>query len=56
MSLDSLTVKTRVNSALKKLETNDPCLFEININERSLCARLAMYLRDEFPEYDVDCE
>ena len=56
MLLDSLTINARVNSALKTLETNDTCLFEISINERSLCARLAMYLRDEFPEYDVDCE
>jgi hypothetical protein len=49
-------VRTRLNAALSTLWINDSHLFHINSSERSICHKLALYLEDQFPGYDVDVE
>ena len=43
-------------AALDKFLNKDLFLLEIDANERSITHRIAMYIQDEFPEWDVDCE
>ena len=54
-------IKNLIRNACKKLKTKDKKLFEININERTLTHRLAVYIEKLLPkelkkEYSVDCE
>jgi len=49
-------IKSRVERALRDLFKNDEYLFEVDVNERSLTHKLAVYLQAYFPGYDVDCE
>lgn len=42
--------------ALTCLFTVDKKLFEINVNERSITHRLALYLQDLYQDWNVDCE
>jgi len=49
-------VKTKVEVAIERLLIKDVQLFKMDVNERSISHRLAMYLQDEFPSWDVDCE
>lgn len=35
---------------------NDRHLLEFNLSERCIASRLALYLQDEFPEFNVDIE
>jgi hypothetical protein len=49
-------VEASLYRALQRLLSEDAYLFEIDVNERSLTHRLALYLGQEFPEWDVDCE
>jgi hypothetical protein len=46
----------RLNRALGQLFANDGILFELDVNERTLTHKLAEYLQQAFPEYNVDCE
>jgi hypothetical protein len=39
-----------------KLIKDDSFLFDAAVNERSITHCLAIYLADQFPEYDIDCE
>ncbi|OGU58728.1 MAG: hypothetical protein A2X64_00050 [Ignavibacteria bacterium GWF2_33_9] len=47
-----------MTKALVFLYKNDSVLLETkyNINERTVTHRLGMYLAEQFPEFDVDCE
>lgn len=45
-----------VLNALQQLLDRDSFLLERDVNERSITHRLAMYLAEEFPPWDVDCE
>jgi len=47
-----------LNNAIKKLQEKDSKLLDkkFNINERTVTHRLAMYIAEEFPNFDVDCE
>jgi len=45
-----------VLGALRKLFANDVYLLIVDANERSICYRFAMYLQEELPTFDVDCE
>jgi len=45
-----------LKQSLKKLRILDNKLLEINVNERTLTHKLAVYLQQNFPEYNVDCE
>jgi hypothetical protein len=38
------------------LYKNDLLLIENNVSERSISHKLAEYLQDEFPDWNVDCE
>ena len=49
-------VYEKIEKAFAKLLENDKYLLDVNINERSLTHKLAEYLQEEFPEWNVDCE
>jgi hypothetical protein len=49
-------VKSRLERAIKTLLDKDGPLLECDVNERSITHKLAEYLHDEFPEWDVACE
>ena len=49
-------VKWKLNSAIERLIENDRYLLETDVNERSISHRLALYLQEAFPDWDVDCE
>lgn len=54
--MDKEEISRRLARALQKLERQDHYLFVHDLNERTITHRLAMYLQEEFPEMDVDCE
>ena len=45
-----------VARALSELLDNDKDLLGIDVNERSITFRFAMYLQQHFPDWTVDCE
>jgi len=49
-------VKERVETAITEFINNDAYLLEVNANERSMTHRLAIYLQEQFQEWNVDCE
>jgi DNA-directed RNA polymerase specialized sigma54-like protein len=49
-------VKHKVATALNRLRSQDSFLIEANTNERTISHKLAEYLQEEFPDWDVDCE
>jgi len=49
-------ISERLEKAIQKLMKNDRDLLISDVNERSITHRLAMYLQEEFPDLDVDCE
>lgn len=49
-------IKARLESALNKLLRRDIDLLRLDVNERAITHRLAMYLQEDFLEWDVDCE
>src|SRR5882724_2444654 len=49
-------IKERVDRALSLLGTRDSFLLERRAHERSITHKLAEYLQQEFPGYNVDCE
>lgn len=49
-------VKERLETALRKLYVRDNYLLENDAHERSITHKLAEYLQQLFPDYDVDCE
>ncbi len=53
-SLD--TVQRCLAEALHRLYDTDADLISLDVNERSLTHRLALYLTPLFPGWDVDCE
>ncbi len=55
-SFDQAKIDHHLNSALQRLKINDRLLFTHNVNERSICFRLGLYLQEEFPSFTVDCE
>jgi hypothetical protein len=46
----------KVENALRTLLANDHYLLEIDVHERTITHRLAMYLQNEFLDWNVDCE
>ncbi|NCP88452.1 hypothetical protein GW781_14235 [bacterium] len=46
----------RIQQAVSKLMKIDKDLLLIDVNERSITHRLGIYLQEQFPEWDVDCE
>ncbi len=49
-------IKTKIALAVMKLMEKDEYLLQNDVNERSITHRLAMYIQEQFPEWDVDCE
>ena len=49
-------VRQRVEAALKKLRKQDSFLIDANTNERTISHKLAEYLQEVFPDWNVDCE
>ncbi|NNM86167.1 MAG: hypothetical protein HKL96_10485 [Phycisphaerales bacterium] len=54
--MDSKIVKSRCERAIQRLLDHDSFLITNGADEQSVTFRLAMYLADEFPGLDVDCE
>ncbi|HUW05551.1 MAG TPA: hypothetical protein VMW01_04755 [Williamwhitmania sp.] len=49
-------IKDRLNKALDKLYVRDWYLLKNGVHERSITHKLAEYIQELFPDYDVDCE
>lgn len=54
MKKDQVIVK--VKRALNVFLKDDIYLLQKNLSERTICAKLAFYLQEEFKEFHVDCE
>ena len=49
-------LKTRLEEAIERLIERDRDLLVLNVSERCVSHRLALYLQELFPELNVDCE
>lgn len=49
-------VRSKVEDSIERLIESDAALLNFDVNERSISHRIALYLEDAFPEWDVDCE
>jgi|WetSurMetagenome_2_1015567.scaffolds.fasta_scaffold85784_1 hypothetical protein len=49
-------IKRRLNKTLDRLYVKDWYLLRYKVHERSITHKLAEYLQEQFPDYDVDCE
>lgn len=49
-------IKEKVEYCLQILREKDRDLLDIDVNERTITHKLAEYLQNQFPSYDVDCE
>lgn len=49
-------VEAKLKKSLNTLFLNDKYLFEKDVNERSISHMLAFYLKNDFMDWDVDCE
>jgi hypothetical protein len=49
-------VDLAIQSAQQRIWDEDRSLLLLDVHERSICFRLAVYLAEQFPEFDVDCE
>ena len=49
-------VELAIQSAQERLWNEDRILLKLDAHERSICFRFAVYLAEQFPEFDVDCE
>lgn len=56
MSLTKETVESRLQRALGRLVDHDGYLLEKDVNERSISHRLAVYIEQEFADWNIDCE
>lgn len=54
--MEEQEVTTRLNNALQKVAENDRYLLEFDLSERCIASRLALYLQNEFPDFNVDVE
>src|ERR1035437_1961444 len=55
-SVDQGRVELAIQTAQGQLWKQDQSLLTLDAHERSICFRLAVYLAEQFPEFDVDCE
>ncbi|PWB55285.1 MAG: hypothetical protein C3F06_02795 [Candidatus Methanoperedenaceae archaeon] len=56
MNYDLKEIKVKVDVAIGVLFKNDSFLLENGVNERSVSHKLAEYLQQEIPDWNVDCE
>ena len=45
-----------LQASIQELLDRDDFLLRNNVNERTISHRLAMYMQEHFPNWDVDCE
>ncbi len=50
------SVKRALNRAIDNLRGNEQKIIANNVSERTITHKLAEYLQQEFPSYNVDCE
>ncbi|MCE9519745.1 MAG: hypothetical protein K8R87_09370 [Verrucomicrobia bacterium] len=51
-----MIAKEKVLRAFRQFMSRDHYLLSVQANERSLTHRLAIYIEQEFPDFNVDCE
>jgi hypothetical protein len=51
-----LQITKKIGKALKLLCSKDQYLINHDVNERSVSHKLAEYIQNEFPNFNVDCE
>ena len=61
MELDSYKlefeeIKEKVIDSIKELYSEDYYIIDNDVSERSITHKLAIYLQNQFTDYDVDCE
>lgn len=56
MNYTDKEIEIRLDTALRTLYLKDSHLLKNSVHERSLTHKLAEYLQQLFPEYNVDCE
>lgn len=56
MSFTKDKIERIIKICLLKLRKQDKDLLDINVNERTITHKLAEYLQEHFPEFNVDCE
>jgi len=49
-------VQDKLNSAIERLMYLDSYLLKMDTSERSITHKLAIYIQEEFKNWDVDCE
>jgi hypothetical protein len=49
-------IRKRTRIALGVLQKNDSFLLKSDVHERSIAHKLAEYLQEQFPDWNVDCE
>lgn len=56
MTNETVDVDAKIKNACERFMKNDRRLLELDTSERSMTHKLAEYLQQEFPGWDVDCE
>lgn len=56
MTTEEESILSRVGCSIEQLLKQDAYLLETDLAERTICGRLAMYLQQHFPDFDVDVE
>jgi len=51
-----MEIKEKVQSAFREFLKRDVHLLKVKANERSITHRFAIYIEDQFPGFNVDCE
>jgi hypothetical protein len=54
--LSTEEIEIKMDAAISRLLEEDKFLLQNDLNERTITHRLAMYLQDLFPDWNVDCE
>ena len=49
-------VEAKIHQAINELLKQDNPLLQFDVNERTLSHQLAIHIKKEFPDWDVDCE
>jgi len=54
--MDKISILETAALAIDALTIGEPEIFAVDVNERSVSARLAIHLQHHFPDWHVDCE
>jgi len=55
-TLTAEIVDSKIRQAISELLKHDSPLLKFDVNERTVSHQLAIYIKTEFPDWDVDCE